>query len=130
MKPHTLTEGLEYVLQFSTARPYLAGMNTMDALAQRTGRLRTTEDTFGSASKGLDNQLPLARIQQHDDAALLLQTIEFSQSLETGKHTILQSCADDGYIGLELLNARNNLSRIDPGSNYSEAIVPLDRVSE
>ena len=80
--------------------PDLAVMHRVDSLRQNLDGLIAKNDTASAAAEGIDYQLSLSGIKQHDSARAVGCAREVPKYSVTLESAIFQFCADDGDVRL------------------------------
>ena len=119
-----LGEGFDDVPEILAVGPDLAAMHGVDAFGEDFEGLVAKDDAMSAAAEGVDDEVALAGVEQHDGARLGLQGAKFAENAEPLERTLLQLGADDDHVGRAFLEKAEHALRVDGRSEHADATTP------
>jgi hypothetical protein len=99
----------------------------MNAFAEQIGRLIPGKYPAGACPEGLDDHCRAARIKYHDNIKSRMRGTYLSRYIEARQGSFLESSANDGDIGLVLIETLANSFRV---SRISHNLGPISASSQ
>ncbi|HUA01091.1 MAG TPA: hypothetical protein VMB02_12230 [Candidatus Aquilonibacter sp.] len=101
----SLAKRLQQVAEIFAIGPHLALVNDVDTLTESFDRLVPENDAVGSATKGVDHEFGIARVEKHDGARFGLHEVKFTQNAIAFERPIVQPSTNHSNVRLVFLEA-------------------------